>query len=73
MEFAAVYHRPRSEFAHAVEEGRFVFRLRAAHGMLKGCALHCTDRAPLDPGVSFARLPMARVRADAYGDWYEAE
>ena len=64
---------PRSEFAHAVEEGRFVFRLRAAHGMLKGCALHCTDRAPLDPGVSFARLPMARVRADAYGDWYEAE
>ena len=38
MEFAAVYHRPRSEFAHAVEEGRFVFRLRAAHGMLKGCA-----------------------------------
>ena len=73
MEFAAVYHRPRSEFAHAVEEGRFVFRLRAAHGMLKGCALHYTDRAPLDPGVSFARLPMARVRADAYGDWYEAE
>ena len=73
MEFAAVYHRPRSEFAHAVEEGRFVFRLRAAHGMLKGCALHCTDRAPLDPGVSFARLPMVRVRADAYGDWYEAE
>ena len=69
MEFAAVYHRPRSEFAHAVEEGRFVFRLRAAHGMLKGCALHYTDRAPLDPGVSFARLPMARVRADAYGDW----
>ena len=47
MEFAAVYHRPRSEFAHAVEEGRFVFRLRAAHGMLKGCALHYTDRAPL--------------------------
>ena len=41
--------------------------------MLKGCALHCTDRAPLDPGVSFARLPMVRVRADAYGDWYEAE
>ena len=73
MEFAAVYHRPRSEFAHAVEEGRFVFRLRAAHGMLKGCALHYTDRAPLDPGVSFARLPMARVRADAYGGWYEAE
>ena len=73
MEFAAVYHRPRSEFAHAVEEGRFVFRLRAAHGMLKGCALHCTDRAPLDPGVSFVRLPMVRVRADAYGDWYEAE
>ena len=70
MEFAAVYHRPRSEFAHAVEEGRFVFRLRAAHGMLKGCALHCTDRAPLDPGVSFARLPMARVRhiAGALGD-----
>ena len=35
MQYAAILHRPMSEYAFPLDEGHFVFRLRTAKGDLK--------------------------------------
>ena len=47
MNLAAVFHRPMSEYAFAVDENTYVFRLRAQRGDVKRCTLHYADRAAM--------------------------
>ena len=56
MNLAAVFHRPMSEYAFAMDENTYVFRLRAQRGDLKRCTLHYADRAAMGP------LPPRRKR-----------
>ena len=53
MNLAAVFHRPMSEYAFAVDENTYVFRLRAQRGDLKRCTLHYADRAAMTPGAGY--------------------
>ena len=73
MEFASIYHRPRSEYAHAIAKGRYIFRLRTGRSVLDACTLYYTDRAVMSPETAFDCREMARVRSDRYCDWYEVE
>ena len=39
MNYAAIWHRPSSEYAFALDDTHYVFRLRAQAGDLTCCAL----------------------------------
>ena len=68
----AILHIPMSEHAHALDDGRIVFRLRAARDDLAACTLLYGDRScPCTP-VDMAQWPMTVVARDALFDWYEA-
>ena len=71
MNLSAVFHRPLSEYAHAVDENTYVFRLRTARDDLKSVRFFFADRAELSPKLSFQSLPMPKVRSDKFYDWYE--
>lgn len=52
-----------SEYAFAMDENTYVFRLRAQRGDLKRCTLHYADRAAIDPGAGFSvrrNAPLAQ-------------
>ena len=42
-----------SEYAFAVDENTYVFRLRAQRGDVKRCTLHYADRAAMTPELVF--------------------
>ena len=71
MNLSAVFHRPLSEYAHAVDENTYVFRLRTARDDLKSVRFYYADRADMSPKLSFQSLPMPKVRSDKLYDWYE--
>lgn len=71
MNTAAIFHRPLSEYAHAIDENTYVFRLRTARDDLKGVSFFYADRADMSPRLRFQRVPMPRVRSDKLYDWYE--
>lgn len=71
MNRSAVFHRPMSEYAHALNENTYVFRLRTARNDLLKCTFFYADRAAMTPDLSFQALPMPRVRQDKLYDWYE--
>ena len=71
MNLAAVFHRPMSEYAFAVDENTYVFRLRAQRGDLKRCTLHYADRAAMTPELDFQRVEMPLWRSDKLYDWFE--
>lgn len=71
MNYAAIFHRPMSEYAHAVDASTYVFRLRAAKRDIKRCTFHYADRADMRPQLSFASVEMPCVRRDAVYDWFE--
>ena len=60
-----------SEFAHALDETRYIFRLRTARDDLKSCTFWYADRAEMNPKLTFFQKPMKRVRSDKYYDYYE--
>lgn len=60
-----------SEYAHAVDETHYIFRLRTAPGDLTSCTFFFADRAEMAPKLSFSSLPMKKVRSDKYYDYYE--
>jgi glycosidase len=62
-----------SEYAHAVSEERVVFRLRAAKGDLRSCALRYGDRACRANPVVFAAVAMRVALSDTLFDYWEAE
>ena len=71
MNLAAVFHRPMSEYAFAMDENTYVFRLRAQRGDLKRCTLHYADRAAMTPELDFQRMEMPLWRSDRLYDWFE--
>ncbi len=71
MKLSAIFHRPLSEYAHAVDENTYVFRLRTARDDLKSVSFYYADRADMSPKLSFQSLPMPKVRSDKLYDWYE--
>lgn len=71
MNLAAVFHRPMSEYAFAMDENTYVFRLRAQRGDLKRCALHYADRAAMTPELNFQCVEMPLWRSDKLYDWFE--
>lgn len=73
MNLAAIYHRPLSEFAHAVGPDTYIFRLRTAKGDLSKVVFGFADRASMEPELDFEETDMKLVRSDALYDWYEVE
>ena len=71
MNLSAVFHRPLSEYAHAVDENTYVFRLRTARDDLESVRFFFADRADMSPKLSFQSLPMPKIRSDKLYDWYE--
>lgn len=71
MNLAAVFHHPMSEYAFAMDENTYVFRLRAQRGDLKRCTLHYADRAAMTPELDFQRVEMPLWRSDKLYDWFE--
>ena len=57
MNYAAIWHRPSSEYAFALDDTHYVFRLRAQAGDLTCCALWYADRAAMGP-LCYRRAPM---------------
>lgn len=56
MNYAAIWHRPSSEYAFALDDTHYVFRLRAQAGDLTCCALWYADRAAMGP-LCYRRAP----------------
>lgn len=71
MDYSAIFHRPMSEYAHAIDETNYIFRLRSARNDLKECTFFYADRAEMAPELTFFQLPMKRVRQDKYYDYFE--
>lgn len=71
MNPSTVYHRPRSEFAFALDDTHYVFRLRTGRNEADSCLFYYADRAAMAPELTFAAMPMEKVRTDRYFDWYE--
>ena len=71
MNLAAVFHRPMSEYAFAMDENTYVFRLRAQRGDVKRCTLHYADRAAMTPELVFQSAEMPLWRSDSLFDWFE--
>ena len=60
-----------SEYAHAVDENTYVFRLRAKREDIKRCVFHYADRAVMEPVLTFSAADMSLVRRDKIYDWFE--
>ena len=71
MQYAAIVHRPMSEYAFPLDEEHFVFRLRTAKGDLKKVVFYYADRADMASELTFYPLDMPKIRTDLLYDWYE--
>lgn len=71
MNPATIYHRPLSEYAFALDDTHYVFRLRTGKGEAVSCKFYYADRAIMTPELEFFCVPMEKFRTDQYFDWYE--
>ena len=71
MNPATIFHRPLSEYAFALDDTHYVFRLRTGKGDAESCTFYYADRAVMTPELEFFSLPMDKTRTDQYFDWYE--
>lgn len=71
MNLAAVYHRPLSEYAHAVDAHNYIFRIRTAHADIGSVIFHYADRAAMTPRLRFYSANMELVRSDLLYDYFE--
>ena len=71
MNPATIFHRPLSEYAFALDDTHYVFRLRTGRGESVSCKFYYADRAIMTPDLEFFCLPMQKIREDKYFDWYE--
>ncbi len=71
MQYAAIIHRPMSEFAFPLDEKHFTFRLRTAKGDLKKVIFYYADRADMASELTFYPIDMPLIRKDFLYDWYE--
>lgn len=71
MQYASIFHRPMSEYAHPLDETHMVFRVRTARADLKSVTFYYADRADMASELTFYPLEMPLVRSDMLYDWYE--
>lgn len=71
MNPATIFHRPMSEYAFALDDTHYIFRLRTGKGEAESVRFYYADRAVITPKLQFAPLPMEKFRTDRYFDWYE--
>ena len=71
MNYSAIFHRPMSEYAHALDETHYIFRLRTAVNDIKEVTFYYGDRAAIPVKIPFTTVPMNKVRSDKYYDYYE--
>ena len=71
MKREAILHIPMSEYAHGLDEGHIVLRLRAARGDLAHVTLWYGDTACRKTPIDWFPEPMERVLSDEYHDWWE--
>jgi len=71
MNPATIFHRPLSEYAFALDDTHYVFRLRTGRGEVVSCKFYYADRAVMTPELEFFCVPMEKYRTDQYFDWYE--
>ena len=71
MNYSAIFHRPMSEYAHAVDDTHYIFRLKTAANDIKECTFYYGDRAGMSPKITFYPVPMKKVRSDKYYDYFE--
>lgn len=69
----AVLHIPMSEYAYAVDDVKYVFRLRAAREDLTACTIYLGDTACRQTPIIFTPFPMKVVAKDEYFDYFEAK
>ena len=60
-----------SEYAFALDDTHYIFRLRTGKGEAESVRFYYDDRAVMTPKLQFAPLPMEKFRTDRYFDWYE--
>lgn len=60
-----------SEYAFALDDKHYIFRLRTGKGEAERVRFYYADRAVMTPKLQFAPLPMEKFRTDRYFDWYE--
>ena len=73
MNPATIFHRPMSEYAFALDDTHYIFRLRTGKGEAESVRFYYADRAVMTPKLQFAPLPMEKFRTDRYFDWYEIQ
>lgn len=71
MNPVTIFHRPMSEYAFALDDTHYIFRLRTGKGEAENVRFYYADRAVMTPKLQFAPLPMEKFRTDRYFDWYE--
>lgn len=71
MNPATIYHKPLSEYAFALDDTHYVFRLRTGRGETVSCKFYYADRAIMTPELEFFCVLMEKFRTDQYFDWYE--
>lgn len=71
MNKQAILHIPMSQYAHGLDDGHILFRLRAARDDLAQVTLIYGDRSCRNTPVDYFRAAMARVAFDPLYDWYE--
>lgn len=71
MNPSTIFHRQQSEYAFAMDDTHYVFRLRTGRGEAQSCNFYYADRAAMTQDLAFSRVPMVKFREDRYFDWYE--
>ena len=71
MKRDAVLHIPMSQYAHGLDEGHIVLRLRCARGDLKHCTLFYGDTGCRKNPIDFFPAPMTIVGSTTEHDYWE--
>lgn len=72
MNFAAIEHRPVSEYCHGLDENHIVYRLRCARGDLVRVALFYGDTACRVTPIVFTPVEMELAASDEHHDYWQA-
>ncbi len=70
MKASNIYHRPQSEFAFALDDTNYIFRLRTALLEADTVVFYFADRASMKP-LEFQAVNMPLAHRDKHFDWYE--
>ncbi len=72
MNYAAIEHRPVSEYCHGLDENHIVYRLRCARGDMERVTLSYGDTACRVTPIIFTPVEMELAASDEYHDYWQA-